>query len=88
MANSLGDDDAAADPFAVVTVGRFTAKTKTIKTTCFPLWYETLTLDVELPEDLETAPDVHVTVRATISAFTLSGLGLGHGWLQCSIATS
>eukprot|EP01119_Soliformovum_irregulare_P020127 TRINITY_DN648_c0_g1_i1.p1 TRINITY_DN648_c0_g1~~TRINITY_DN648_c0_g1_i1.p1 ORF type:complete len:1282 (+),score=464.21 TRINITY_DN648_c0_g1_i1:141-3986(+) len=56
-----GDADAASDPYLVINLGPHSVKTKIIKSTLFPLWYETLTFDVELPEPLNTAPNVHVT---------------------------
>ncbi len=56
----LGDDDAAADPYLVVGLGRSTCKTRTIKGTCYPLWYEVLTMEVEVPDDMAYAPDIHV----------------------------
>jgi len=55
-----GDGDAASDPFCIVRCAGVSNKSKTIEGTCFPLWYETLKLDIELPEDLSIAPDINV----------------------------
>src|SRR5690554_4538155 len=36
--------------------------TQKIKGTIFPLWYESIKMNVDLPTNLSTAPDIHVTV--------------------------
>ncbi len=57
-----GDEDAASDPFCIVRVGKVSQKTKVINRTTFPLWYQTLVFDVELPQPLSSAADISVMV--------------------------
>ena len=40
----------------------FLAKSSIKKETVFPVWYETLTMNVELPEPLINPPDIFVSV--------------------------
>jgi hypothetical protein len=55
-----GDEDALSDPYLIVTLGGARHKTKTQEHTIYPDWYETLVLDVELPEVFP--PDIHLSV--------------------------
>jgi Ca2+-dependent lipid-binding protein len=55
------DDNGVSDPFCVVRVGKYSLKTKIIKKTVYPLWYETLQIPCELPENLVNAPDINVS---------------------------
>jgi Ca2+-dependent lipid-binding protein len=41
-------------------LGKSSGKTKTLKETIFPIWYESVTFNVELPEGYN--PEVHVSV--------------------------
>eukprot|EP00027_Filamoeba_sp_ATCC50430_P012373 CAMPEP_0168566368 /NCGR_PEP_ID=MMETSP0413-20121227/14383_1 /TAXON_ID=136452 /ORGANISM="Filamoeba nolandi, Strain NC-AS-23-1" /LENGTH=1321 /DNA_ID=CAMNT_0008598385 /DNA_START=51 /DNA_END=4013 /DNA_ORIENTATION=- len=55
-----GDDNAASDPYCTIRMGKWSGKTKVIKSSCFPLWYETITFEVELPHNLAIASDVNI----------------------------
>lgn len=44
----------------VINLGKSSGKTKTLKETLFPIWYETVTFNVELPEGYN--PEIHVSV--------------------------
>lgn len=57
-----GDGDGFSDPYLVVRCGKASAKTKIIKGTTFPIWYETLTMEVELPVGGVDSPAIHATV--------------------------
>ncbi|KAA6370110.1 MAG: hypothetical protein EZS28_034363, partial [Streblomastix strix] len=45
------DDEGTSDAYVVISYGGQKAKTKTIEKTLFPCWYETLTLNVDIPDD-------------------------------------
>eukprot|EP00026_Physarum_polycephalum_P000845 Phypoly_transcript_00846.p1 GENE.Phypoly_transcript_00846~~Phypoly_transcript_00846.p1 ORF type:complete len:1283 (+),score=292.23 Phypoly_transcript_00846:83-3931(+) len=55
-----GDEDALSDPYLTVTLGGARKKTKTQEHTIYPDWYETVLLDVELPETFP--PDIQLSV--------------------------
>eukprot|EP01114_Cavostelium_apophysatum_P012665 TRINITY_DN2890_c0_g1_i2.p1 TRINITY_DN2890_c0_g1~~TRINITY_DN2890_c0_g1_i2.p1 ORF type:complete len:2032 (+),score=608.70 TRINITY_DN2890_c0_g1_i2:72-6098(+) len=57
-----GDANGASDPYCIIRVGKSSIKTKTVKETCFPLWYESLCLDCEIPEDKSQSGDIQITV--------------------------
>eukprot|EP01129_Flabellula_baltica_P015819 TRINITY_DN818_c0_g1_i2.p1 TRINITY_DN818_c0_g1~~TRINITY_DN818_c0_g1_i2.p1 ORF type:complete len:1117 (-),score=284.37 TRINITY_DN818_c0_g1_i2:362-3712(-) len=52
------DKSGTNDPFCTLQVGPFKGKTEIVQNTNYPQWYETITLDVEMPEDLHIAPYV------------------------------
>ena len=59
------DDNGLSDPYCVVAFGSATKKTRVINCTLNPTWYETLTLNVELPADaadIALSPDINVMV--------------------------
>jgi hypothetical protein len=55
-----GDEDALSDPYLTVTLGGARKKTKVQEHTIYPDWYETVVLDVELPEAYP--PDISLSV--------------------------
>ncbi|KAA6387445.1 MAG: hypothetical protein EZS28_017028 [Streblomastix strix] len=56
------DDEGTSDPYVVISYGGQKAKTKTIEKTLFPCWYETLTLDVDIPDDATIAAPLIVMI--------------------------
>ena len=59
---SLLDDNGLSDPYCVVHLAGKTMKTKRQDETTFPQWYESLALDVELPENINLAPSISILV--------------------------
>jgi hypothetical protein len=57
-----GDSEGSSDPYCIVRIGKHSAKTKIIKETVFPIWYESLVIPCELPQGLVNAADIHVMV--------------------------
>lgn len=55
-----GDEDALSDPYLTVSLGGARFKTKTIEHTVYPDWYESVVLDVELPDVYP--PDLQLAV--------------------------
>jgi len=56
------DSEGSSDPYCIVRIGKHSAKTKTIKETVYPIWYEALAISCELPQGLVNAADIHVMV--------------------------
>eukprot|EP00004_Rigifila_ramosa_P005707 TRINITY_DN16378_c0_g1_i1.p1 TRINITY_DN16378_c0_g1~~TRINITY_DN16378_c0_g1_i1.p1 ORF type:complete len:1467 (-),score=375.36 TRINITY_DN16378_c0_g1_i1:84-3968(-) len=56
------DDDGSADPYIVVKFNGNKLKSSVKNKTLFPVWYESLETQLELPDPLEYAPDIHVLV--------------------------
>lgn len=56
------DGDGFSDPYVVVRCGKSSGKTKIIQGTTFPVWYESFSLEVEVPSGGSDDPAVHVTV--------------------------
>ena len=59
---SLLDDNILSDPYCVIHLAGETMKTKRHDETTFPQWYESLALDVELPENINLAPSISILV--------------------------
>ena len=57
---AAGDDDAFSDPFPEIRIKDVEARLPHADGTCAPRWYKTVTLDVDLPLDLDLAPLVHI----------------------------
>eukprot|EP00003_Mantamonas_plastica_P023874 TRINITY_DN4363_c0_g1_i1.p1 TRINITY_DN4363_c0_g1~~TRINITY_DN4363_c0_g1_i1.p1 ORF type:complete len:910 (+),score=331.98 TRINITY_DN4363_c0_g1_i1:865-3594(+) len=58
----VADSTGVSDPYCVVQCGHFYKSTSIKEKTLFPMWYESLEMEVELPANLDLAPDVMVTV--------------------------
>eukprot|EP00298_Acanthocystis_sp_HF-20_P017867 c21850_g3_i3.p1 GENE.c21850_g3_i3~~c21850_g3_i3.p1 ORF type:complete len:931 (+),score=389.39 c21850_g3_i3:170-2962(+) len=56
------DEDGANDPYIVVRFGGKSRRTPTIKKTLAPIFYTTLTLDVEVPSPMSLAPEIYLVV--------------------------
>ncbi|KAA6377571.1 MAG: hypothetical protein EZS28_026901, partial [Streblomastix strix] len=56
------DDEFTSDAYVVISYGGQKAKTKTIEKTLFPCWYETLTLDVDIPDDGTIAAPIIIMI--------------------------
>ncbi|KAH7825291.1 putative myoferlin-like protein [Monocercomonoides exilis] len=56
------DDTGTSDPFVMITFGGKSVKTRFIPRTLYPIWYSTLTLDVDLAEDPLMVPPLIVMV--------------------------
>jgi Ca2+-dependent lipid-binding protein len=57
-----GDEDALSDPYCLVNISHAKGKSKIREHTIFPDWFESVVLDVELPEQLNLAPDIYLSV--------------------------
>eukprot|EP00727_Mastigamoeba_balamuthi_P006292 m51a1_g2283 putative C-tail anchored protein (1298) ;mRNA; r:389989-394502 len=67
------DQSGLSDPYVSVRIANQKAKTAVEKETLFPSWFQTVELEVDLPEDLHYAPSVTCVVKDddTVGADTL-----------------
>jgi hypothetical protein len=56
------DDNGLADPYVRVSLAGATAETAVVERTLQPIWYQSVTLPLELPRDLSLAPKVALVV--------------------------
>eukprot|EP00762_Andalucia_godoyi_P001218 ANDGO_04901.mRNA.1 Synaptotagmin-4 len=59
---TAADPNGTSDPYVVVRLGSAVARTKRCDQTLFPVFYETVILEMELPQTLNYAPMVSVNV--------------------------
>jgi hypothetical protein len=57
-----GDEDALSDPYCLVSISHAKGKSKIKEHTTFPDWFETVVLDIDLPEQQNLAPDIYLSV--------------------------
>ncbi|KAH7819075.1 putative myoferlin-like protein [Monocercomonoides exilis] len=69
------DATGTSDPFVLVTYGGRQAKTRVVQKSLYPVWYQTLCLNVSLPEDPLLAPPLIVSIydHNSVSKNTLIG---------------
>eukprot|EP00301_Raphidiophrys_heterophryoidea_P027149 c9514_g1_i2.p1 GENE.c9514_g1_i2~~c9514_g1_i2.p1 ORF type:complete len:929 (-),score=237.01 c9514_g1_i2:47-2833(-) len=56
------DESGTSDPYVVVRFGGISDRTQPILNTCFPIFNQTLSLDVEVPDPITLAPEINVMV--------------------------
>eukprot|EP00698_Gefionella_okellyi_P008992 TRINITY_DN2257_c0_g1_i2.p1 TRINITY_DN2257_c0_g1~~TRINITY_DN2257_c0_g1_i2.p1 ORF type:complete len:1294 (-),score=282.18 TRINITY_DN2257_c0_g1_i2:252-4133(-) len=56
------DRTGTSDPYCIIRMGHVRVKSSIKKETLYPQWYETIMMEVELPEQMSLAPNVSVLV--------------------------
>jgi len=56
------DDDGLCNPYAVVTLQGFAGHTKVAEPTCHPMWYETVRVEVNLPQPVPISTQILIRV--------------------------
>ena len=69
------DDNGLADPYVHVSLAGASDETQVIERTLQPIWYQTVSLWLELPRDLSLAPKISLVVYDSDALFGLSLLG-------------
>ncbi len=56
------DDNGLSDAYVIVRIGGVSARTETKPKSLSPIWYTTLTMNVDLPHPITLAPELQLVV--------------------------